>query len=70
MRNLVKAGAAGLTAVSASAFAALPIAASDAITSVNTNITDMIAAIWPLVVAGVVGFGLIKLFKKGVARAI
>ena len=60
-------------ALTASAFqaamAALPTAATDAITSVDTDAAALITAIWPIVVTVTVGFVLIKLFRRGVRGA-
>jgi len=49
-------------------FAALPTAASDAITAVQTDGAAMITAGWPVAVAIVGGLVLIKLFKKVVGK--
>lgn len=51
-----------------SAHAALPTAATDAITAVQTDGAAMIAAGWPVAVAIVGGLILIKLFKKVVGK--
>lgn len=50
------------------AHAALPTAASDAITAVQTDGAAMITAGWPVAVAIVGGLVLIKLFKKVVGK--
>ena len=46
------------------ASAAVPVAATDAITGIQTDGVAMIEAGWPVVAALVGGFILIKLFKK------
>lgn len=53
-----------------SAFAALPTEATAAFTAVSGNVTDILAAVWPIVALSVGGFMLIKLFKKGANRAV
>lgn len=45
--------------------AALPTEATAAFTTVSTSVTDVFAAVWPIIAAVVGGFVLIKLFKKG-----
>ena len=54
-----------LAAVSIGAHAALPTEATAAFTAVSGNVTDIFAAIWPIIATVVAGFVLIKLFKKG-----
>jgi hypothetical protein len=66
--RVVIAGA--LLAGSVAAHAALPAAATTALTDLTGNVTDILAAIWPIVALSVGGFALIKLFKKGAARAV
>lgn len=56
--------------VGSQAHAALPAEATAAFTSLSTNVSDVLAAIWPIVGAVVAGFGLIKLFKKGAGKAV
>jgi len=51
-----------------SAHAALPTEATAAFTTLSGNVTDILAAVWPIVAAVVGGFTLIKLFKKGAAK--
>lgn len=51
--------------VSTSVFAALPAEATSAFTSLSSAVTDILAAVWPVVAAVVVGFVTIKLFKRG-----
>jgi len=62
-QNLVVAGL--LMAGSVAAHAALPTEANAAFTAVSGNVTDIFAAVWPIVATVVGGFVLIKLFKKG-----
>jgi len=45
--------------------AALPTEATAAFTTVSGNVTDIFAAIWPIVAVVTGGFVLIRLFKKG-----
>lgn len=52
-----------------SANAALPADAQAAVDSIATLATDILAAIWPIVVTLLVGFVGIKLTKKGVNKA-
>jgi hypothetical protein len=55
----------GLAAVSTVSMAALPTEATAAFTSLSSNVTDILAAVWPIIAAVTGGFVLIKLFKKG-----
>jgi len=52
------------------AHAALPTEATAAFTSLNGYVTDIFAAIWPIIGLTVGGFALIKLFKKGANKAV
>lgn len=52
----------------ASAHAALPTEASAAFTALSGNVTDILAAVWPIVTLAVGGFVLIGLFKRGAAK--
>lgn len=61
---------AALATVSQFAMAALPTAAGDAFTALSGNVTDVLAAVWPIAVISVGGFVLLRLFKKGANRAI
>ena len=54
---------------SAGAMAALPTEASTAFGTISTNVTEILAAIWPIVALSTGGFILIKLFKKGANKA-
>lgn len=63
---VVAAALTGSTAV----MAALPQAATDALDVVEGNVTDILAAVWPIVALSVGGFILIKLFKKGANKAV
>jgi hypothetical protein len=58
----------GLTLVATQAHAALPTEATAAFTSLSGNVTDIFAAVWPIVAAVVGGFVLIGLFKKGASK--
>lgn len=51
------------------AFAAVPEAATTALTTATTDAGTMIDGVWPLVVAVAVGFLLLKLFKRGISKA-
>lgn len=55
----------GLMVAAGVASAALPTEATAAFTSVSGNVTDIFAAIWPIIATVTGGFVLIKLFKKG-----
>lgn len=50
--------------------AALPAEATSAFSALSGNVTDVLAAVWPIVALGVGGFTLIKLFKKGASKAV
>ena len=66
----VKTGAIVLsTLFVASANAALPAEAQTALDSVQTLVTDILGAVWPIATALTVGFVGIKLFKKGANKA-
>ncbi len=66
MQNLKKVVvASALVAAAGVANAALPTEATAAFTAVSGNVTDIFAAIWPIIAAVTGGFVLIKLFKKG-----
>lgn len=54
----------------ASAHAALPTAASDAITGLQTDGTSLIALGWPLAAALAGGLALIGVFKKVLSKAV
>lgn len=51
-----------------SAHAALPTEATSAFTALSGNVTDIFAAIWPIVATVTGGFVLISLFKKGASK--
>lgn len=53
-----------------SAFAALPTEATAAFTTISGNVTDVLAAMWPIVALATGGFILIKLFKKGANKSV
>ena len=54
---------------SAAAMAALPAEATAAFTTLSGNVTDILAAVWPIVATVTGGFVLISLFKKGANKA-
>lgn len=60
----------GLMAGIASAHAALPTEATAAFSAIKDNVTDVLAAIWPIVALATGGFVLVKLFKKGANKAV
>lgn len=64
------AGAALMSGVIASAHAALPTEATAAFATITGNVTDVLAAMWPIVALGTGGFVLVKLFKKGANKAV
>lgn len=53
-----------------SALAALPADATSAFGTITTNVTDVLAAVWPIVAMATGGFLLIRLFKKGANKAV
>lgn len=57
-----------LLLTNALAHAALPSEATAAFTSISGAVTDILAAIWPIVAAVTGGFVLISLFKKGASK--
>ena len=59
-----------LATAATAASAALPSEAAGAFTALSGNVTDTLAVVWPIVALSVGGFTLIKLFKKGVSRAV
>jgi len=61
--------ATGLALGAGAANAALPADAAAAFTAVSGNVTDILTAVWPIVISLTTGFILIKLFKKGVTKA-
>lgn len=56
---------AGVAVVSTASMAALPAEATAAFTALSGNVTDIFAAVWPIVATVTGGFVLIKLFKRG-----
>lgn len=73
MFSKIKKGLSGLvalavTSVASVAHAALPVAATDAITAIQTDGTAMIDAGWPVAVAIFGGLIIVKLFKKVLTR--
>lgn len=67
--KLGKLGVVALAVSSAAAQAALPTEAAAAFTTISTNVTDILAVVWPIVATMTGGFVLIKLFKKGASKA-
>jgi uncharacterized membrane protein len=63
------AAGATLAFVSGIASAAVPTEASTAVTDLIADAATFIGSLWPLLVAVVVGFIFMKIFKKGVSRA-
>lgn len=70
IRNLMAAVSAAALSAATTVHAALPAAATDAFDAVETNVTDILGAVWPIVALSVGGFVLIKLFKKGANKAV
>jgi len=73
MNKLQKIGgavAASSLGMIASAHAALPTEATAAFTTISGNVTDVLAAMWPIIALSVGGFVLVKLFKKGANKAV
>lgn len=69
VRNLYAVVAGALMAgFSSLSMAALPTAATTALTDVQTDGLALIDAVWPVVAAVTIGFVLIKLFKRGVNK--
>lgn len=68
-QNLL-AGAGLLTGAIASAHAALPSEATAAFSTISGNVTDVLAAMWPIIALATGGFVLVKLFKKGANKAV
>lgn len=68
-RLLVAAGFTVLGATTAAgAHAELPAAATAEVTAISGNVTDMEAAVWPVIAAVVAAMILIKLFKRFSAK--
>ncbi len=55
--------------ISSFVHAAVPTEAATAVTDLITDAGTFIASLWPLVVAVIIGFIFMKLFKKGVSKA-
>jgi hypothetical protein len=71
MREMLKKVGAGLAltfGLVGVAAAELPAAATTAITSIQTDGLAVIDAMWPVIAAIVVGFVIIKLFKRGASK--
>lgn len=61
--------AGALAFIGSAAHAAVPTEAGTAVTELVTDAGTFIGSLWPLLVAVVVGFIFMKIFKKGVSRA-
>lgn len=59
-----------LMVIGINAHAALPTEASTAFTTLSGNVTDVLAAVWPIAALATGGFVLLRLFKKGANRAV
>lgn len=59
-----------MSGVISSAHAALPTEATAAFSAISGNVTDVLAAMWPIVALATGGFVLVKLFKKGANKAV
>ena len=59
-----------MSGVISSAHAALPTEATAAFSTISGNVTDVLAAMWPIVALATGGFVLVKLFKKGANKAV
>jgi len=70
LQQKLLAGAVLLTGAVASAHAALPTEATTAFSTISGNVTDVLAAMWPIVALATGGFVLVKLFKKGANKAV
>lgn len=71
-RQAAKLGLVGAAAIAyvENAMAALPTEATAAFTTISGNVTDVLAAMWPIVALATGGFVLVKLFKKGANKAV
>ncbi len=71
-RQAAKLGLVGAAAVAyiENAMAALPTEATSAFTAITGNVTDVLAAMWPIVALSTGGFILVKLFKKSANKAV
>lgn len=58
----------GLSFLSSLSNAALDAAITTAIDGIETNITDILAAYWPVYLLATGGFVLVKLFKRGASK--
>jgi hypothetical protein len=57
-----------LAIVSTLSMAALPAEATTAFTNISGAVTDVLAALWPIVAAVTAGFVMISLFKRGASK--
>lgn len=71
-KQAAKLGLVGAAAIAfvENAMAALPTEATTAFSTISGNVTDVLAAMWPIVALATGGFVLIKLFKKGANKAV
>jgi len=71
-RHAAKLGLVGAAALAfvENAMAALPTEATAAFATISGNVTDVLAAMWPIVALATGGFVLVKLFKKGANKAV
>lgn len=67
-RRVAQALAAGASVVAVQAHAALPAAATDAFSTLQSDSSSLIEAAWPVVAAITVGFVLISLFKRAAGK--
>lgn len=54
--------------LASSAMAALPTAATTALTEISTAVDDVEAGVWPVIGAAIVVFVIIKLVKRGASK--
>lgn len=69
MRKYLVSSFAFLASLPVVAYAAVPVAASDAVDDLVTDATAFIASLWPLLIGVVVALIFMKLFKKGTSKA-
>lgn len=60
---------ASLVVVPSVSSAVVPSDAVAALTSYITDATEFVSSFWPLVIAVVIGFSFMGLFKKGISKA-
>jgi len=71
-KQAAKLGLVGAAAIAyvENAMAALPTEATAAFSTISGNVTDVLAAMWPIVALATSGFVLVKLFKRGANKAV